>query len=196
VTALMYAAAGGHEQICDILLAHGADANARHKQGGTALLEAATNGSTRVIEALLKAGADPFVVDDDGVTALMSAASQGHLDASRVLVGKGLDVNAVATSGGTAVMFAAGGGHNETVRYLLEQGADVNVVVKATPLYKEQVATALAEGADDVEPHVDGVTALMVAAQGGHLEVCTMLTEAGADVGWRTRTVCLPCCTR
>jgi ankyrin repeat protein len=62
-------------------------------------------------------------------------------------------------------MFAAGGGHNDTTRLLLDSKADVNVVVQATPEYIEQVAKAIAEGKEDVEPHKDGVTALMVAAQ-------------------------------
>lgn len=95
---------------------------------------------------------------------------------------KGLDVNKVAKSGGTAVMFAAGGGHNETTKFLIEKGADVNVVVRATPDYIEQVAKAIAEGKEDVEPHKDGVTALIVAAQGGHYGCVELLVKAGARV--------------
>jgi serine/threonine-protein phosphatase 6 regulatory ankyrin repeat subunit B len=98
------------------------------------------------------------------------------------LVGKGLQVNQIAQSGGTAVMFAAGGGHNETTAYLIEQGADVNVVVQATPGYIERVAKLIAEGKDEVEPHKDGVTALSVAAQGGHFGPVKQLVEAGAVV--------------
>ena len=40
----------------------------------------------------------------------------------------------------------------------------------------------IAAGKEDVEPHKDGVTALMVAAQGGHLGTVTMLVEAGAQI--------------
>jgi ankyrin repeat protein len=83
----------------------------------------------------------------------------------RILIAKGVEVNKIAHSGGTALMFAAGGGHNETTRLLLDSKADVNVVVQATPEYIEQVAKAIAEGKEDIEPHKDGVTALMVAAQ-------------------------------
>ena len=79
-------------------------------------------------------------------------------------------------------MFAAGGGHNETTRYLLDNGADVNVVVRATPEYKEQVIKAVAEGKEEVEPHKDLVTALMVAAQGGHFGTVEMLVQASAEV--------------
>ncbi len=79
-------------------------------------------------------------------------------------------------------MFAAGGGHSETVLFLLQSQADVNVAVVAAAEYVEQVAKAVAEGVDEAEPHKDGVTALMLAAQGGHLAAAEMLVAAGADL--------------
>lgn len=79
-------------------------------------------------------------------------------------------------------MFAAGGGHNETTAFLIESGADVNVVVQATASYIERVARLIAEGKEEVEPHKDGVTALSVAALGGHLSSVKLLVEAGAEV--------------
>jgi ankyrin repeat protein len=186
VTALMYAAAGGHVEMVEMLLQHGANVNARHNQGGTALLEAVTAGNVSVVELLLAAGADPLVMDEDGVTTLMSAASQGHSEVCRLLLNPtdpaktpAVDVNAIALSGGTAIMFAAGGGHLETTRLLLQHGADVDIIVTATPEYIEKVAAAIAEGREDVEPHKDGVNALMVAAQGGYLEVVKLLIEEG-----------------
>jgi uncharacterized protein len=100
----------------------------------------------------------------------------------RILLKKGVKVNQIAHSGGTAIMFAAGNGHNETTEILLKAGADVNVVVKATPEYIDQVKKALEEGKPDVEPHKDGVTALIVAAQAGHLGTVKLLVEAGANV--------------
>jgi serine/threonine-protein phosphatase 6 regulatory ankyrin repeat subunit B len=100
----------------------------------------------------------------------------------RIFTDKGIDVNKIANSGGTALMFAAGGGHNETTRLLLDSKSDVNVVVRAKPEYIEQVAKSIAAGKEDVEPHKDGVTALMVAAQGGHIGTVTMLVEAAAQV--------------
>ena len=91
-------------------------------------------------------------------------------------------MNKIANSGGTALMFAAGGGHNDTTRLLLDSNADVTVVVQAKAEYIEQVAKAIAAGKEDAEPHKDGVTALHVAAQGGHIGTVTMLVEAGASV--------------
>lgn len=80
VSALMYAAAGGHPEVVKVLLeGEGpakADPNLKHVQGGTALMEAATSGSQEVVDLLLAAGADPMVRDKDGVSPLMSAAAQ------------------------------------------------------------------------------------------------------------------------
>jgi ankyrin repeat protein len=58
----------------------------------------------------------------------------------------------------------------------------VNKAVQATGDYIELVARSIAEGKEDVEPHKDGVTALMLAAQGGHLVVVEQLVAGGADV--------------
>jgi ankyrin repeat protein len=79
-------------------------------------------------------------------------------------------------------MFAAGGGYLDATKLLISRGADVNVVVSATPEYIEQVAKAVAEGKEDVEPHKDGVTALSLAAHGGFLKVVQALVEAKAEV--------------
>lgn len=80
VSALMYAAAGGHPEVVKLLLEGKGDAkadpNLKHVQGGTALMEAATSGSQEVVDLLLAAGADPMVRDKDGVSPLMSAAAQ------------------------------------------------------------------------------------------------------------------------
>lgn len=80
VSALMYAAAGGHPEVVAFLLGGEgvakADPNLKHVQGGTALMEAATSESQVVVDLLLAAGADPMVRDKDGVSPLMSAAAQ------------------------------------------------------------------------------------------------------------------------
>lgn len=80
VSALMYAAAGGHPEVVAFLLSGEgkakADPNLKHVQGGTALMEAATSGNQEVVDLLLAAGADAMVRDKDGVSPLMSAAAQ------------------------------------------------------------------------------------------------------------------------
>ena len=99
----------------------------------------------------------------------------------RLLLEKKIDVNAIAKSGGTALMFAAGGGHKELTSLLISAGAAVNIVVNATPEYIVQVTKAIAEGKED-EHHKNGVTALSIAAAGGHLDTVKILVEAGANI--------------
>ena len=67
---------------------------------------------------------------------------------------------------------------------MIDRGADVNVVATATPDYLEKLAGMIADGTVDPEqdPHVDGVTAVHVAAEEGHLECVKILIAAGADV--------------
>ena len=100
----------------------------------------------------------------------------------RILIAAAVDVNTIAKSGGTALMFAAGGGHNDTTKLLLEAGAEVDVRVNATAEYLEQVKTAITEGKEDMDQHQNGVTALSIAALGGHIGTVKLLLDAGANV--------------
>lgn len=193
VTALMYAAAGGHSEATQILLDNGADVNILHSNGGSALLEASTAGAKDALKVLIDAGAKVDIVDKDGVTPIMSAASQGHLDCVKILL-ENLEksksssdfvdyINLLSHSGGSAVMFAAGGGHPAETQLLMDKGAEVNAIAQATPEYLESLAEAIEAGTapEDQEPHVDGVTAIHVAAQGGHLECVKILLNGNAN---------------
>jgi len=199
VTALMYAAAAGKIDTMKVLIdVGGADVNKKHSNGGSALLEACAGGSKEAIELLIEKGADFKIVDNDGVSPLMSASSQAHLETVKLLLNKLKEsgeseeeiaklINTPSFSGGTSVMFSAHAGSVEITQLLLEHGADISLHAQATPEYLENYAKAIEDGtidvnAEDFEHHVDGVTALTVAAQKGHLEVCKLLLENGADI--------------
>lgn len=194
VTALMYAAASGHVDAMKVLIEKGkANLDIKHTNGGTALLEAASGGMHDAMKLLVESGADVDFSDDDGVTPLMAIASQGNAKAQSVVL-EALrktktqeelteHINILSYSGGSSVMFAAAGGHVECAKQLMEFGADVIAIARAQPGYEEKLAKMIEEGqVQDEEPHVDGVTALHVAAQGGYLEMVNVLLEAGADV--------------
>ena len=64
--------------VLELLLAHGADANARQQGGWTALQAAAQNGNRPMAELLLAHGADPSLRADNNQTPLDMALSHGH----------------------------------------------------------------------------------------------------------------------
>mgnify|MGYP000480537135 FL=1 len=69
-TPLHYAAIRGHKEIAELLIAKGADVNAKNSVGQTPLQFAAGYGHKEIAELLIDNGADVNVKDDDGETPL------------------------------------------------------------------------------------------------------------------------------
>jgi serine/threonine-protein phosphatase 6 regulatory ankyrin repeat subunit B len=147
------------------------------------------------MQLLLEYGAKADFVDEDGVTPLMAVASQGNATGQAIVLDylqKVLTtpeqlkehINMLAHSGGSAVMFAAAGGHYNCTKQLIELGADIKAIAKSREGYMEKLQKMIAEGTvpPEEDPHVDGVTALHVAAQRGYLTTVELLLEHGADV--------------
>jgi len=194
VTALMYAAAAGHLDVMKILIGKGgADLEFKHTNGGTALLEASTAGMYEAIVLLVESGSNVDFMDDDGVNPLMAIAAQGNAKAQEFILGELKKVkseaeateyiNLFAHSGGSAVMFAAAGGHVECAKQLMDLGAEINAIARNKDGYLEKLQKMIEEGqVQEEDPHVDGVTALHVASEGGHLEMVNVLLEAGVEL--------------
>ena len=192
VTALMYAAASNHVDALKALIAGGANIDAQHTNKGTALLEASTGGAVDSMKLLIEKGSPVDFFDDDGVTPLMAIASQGSVEGLTLVIDslkKTMSddqlkehINRFSFSGGSSVMFAAAGGHVDCTKHLIELGADVVAIARATPEYLEKLKQMIADGTmTEEEPHIDGVTALHVAAEGGHLATVELLLSKGAD---------------
>ena len=75
VAVINSAAASGRADVVKIVLAAGADPNARQMMGYTALHAAAACDSVEMVQALLDGGADPTLVNDEGQSPADKAGS-------------------------------------------------------------------------------------------------------------------------
>jgi len=78
VAALHAALAGPQPSIARLLIAAGADVNARQQAGVAPLHETAHNGDLELTQLLLDHGADPSAVNDHGKTPAATAREHGH----------------------------------------------------------------------------------------------------------------------
>lgn len=147
-----------------VLLAHGADPNARlnqKKQTVRALNEVAFQGATPLdlaaevnsldaVRELVKGGADPKIATEQGTTSLMLAVGAATdvqrtrsqeerglaLETAKFLVDQGVDVNAVGQFGWTALHCATYQGLNDVIEFLISKGAKIDAFDKLgqTPL--------------------------------------------------------------
>ncbi len=145
------------KEIIELLIAKGADVNAKRDDGETPLHQAASKGRKEIIELLITKGADVSAKSDDGWTPLHQAAYKGHKEIAELLIDKGPDVNAMSDDGWTPLHQAAYEGHKEIAELLIDKGADVNAMsdIGRTPLYwaadsgyKEIIELLIAKGAD------------------------------------------------
>ena len=82
---LMRAVMKKFDKIAEMLIAAGANVNARSEMGWTALHCAAENGSVKMIKMLIKAGAKIDIKNDEGLTPLQIAQINGRDAAEEVL---------------------------------------------------------------------------------------------------------------
>ena len=127
-TALHLAAANGHLEIVNLLLAHGADLQALDHQGHSAVSRAIRQRRRDVAITLIERGAEVNQSLADGTTLLMMAASRSTR-VTEALLEAGAEVDATRDHRlATALMVAAEDAGPGRVEALLEHGADPHLV--------------------------------------------------------------------
>uniref|UniRef100_A0A915KWT0 Ankyrin repeat domain 17 n=1 Tax=Romanomermis culicivorax TaxID=13658 RepID=A0A915KWT0_ROMCU len=154
---------------------------------------AACGGHTDLALLLLEHGANVEEPNDDGYTPLMEACRDGHEELVELLLEWGACVNATTEdTGETALTLACAGGHKEVVELLLDRGADIEPGTNSPLLDMASegrigmVRFLLRCGASVDKPNPVGETALTLAAEQAHTDVCILLLEWGADINYRT----------
>lgn len=125
----------------------------------TGLLKAVVEADPGEISQLLEAGADINAPDSHGRTPLMLATYSGNESIAGLLIARGADVNALDIQRYDMLTIAAVANDVALVRFAIGAGADTAAVTS---------------------PY-DG-TALIAAAHLGHVEVVSVLVEAGAPL--------------
>ena len=134
-TALHAAANGGHSDIVDLLIAHGANVNAVYRNG-TPLHEAAgfrrgsntrremDKRSVELVEKLLAHGANVNAKSPSrGHTPLHQAARSGRYKLAECLIAAGADISATDKEGHTPLWYAKDKDRTEIVELLRKHGA-------------------------------------------------------------------------
>lgn len=84
-TPLHYAATNGHLPVLQLLLEHHAYIDAASPNGSTPLMMAAHYGTTEAVKWLLNAGADPLLKNAKGLTAIDFAHGADNADAAEII---------------------------------------------------------------------------------------------------------------
>lgn len=132
------------------------------------IFSAAREGNLAGVKSALDAGFDIQQRDPDGMTLLMLAAVGGHQEVASLLIDSGADVSDLCEDDNEfdALMMACADGRTAVVELLLDRGANVN----------NRYAIPSSRG------KIGNQTALSMASNRGHLDVCRLLISRGAEL--------------
>src|ERR1035437_9720990 len=188
-TPLHYAAIWGRKDVVKLLLAHGAEINAKDNLGRTPLWQASDYKDEKdVAELLLAHGAEVNAKDNFGGTPFLVA---GNKQVAELLLAHGAEINVQNNNGMTPLHWAAVEGHKDVAELLLASKVEVNAKDKdgQTPLHwaatarfgenKDVVELLLDNKADVNAKDKEGMTPLHLAVENRHNDVAELLRQHG-----------------
>lgn len=187
-TPLHWATVAGNNAIAELLIAKGAEVDAKNDNGNTPLSLATVTDDEPIAQLLIAKGADVNTKNNKRTTPLILAAFTGHKDVAQLLIAKGAKVDAKNKKGITPLSAAAATGHRDVAALLIAKGADVNVEDKLynTPLHwaaatgRWEVAELLiAKGAEVNAKNIDDMTPLSLATSRHHKDFAERLKQHG-----------------
>jgi len=193
-TALHKAAARGHKDIVELLLARGGDPNVRvrRKDGlGPTPLHLAASRHEDIAKVLIEAGADVNTLSSSG-SALHAAVCAGNREAAELLVSKGADIDAKDSKGHSALFLAATTwrekGGREVAELLIKQGAKVDIFSALYLDRKDLVESVLKDKPDawratlgEARRLEERIRPLHLAVERRNRDTVKLLLEKGAD---------------
>lgn len=191
VTALHEAASLGHLDLVKLLLARGADVDARERNGDTPLLRAGEYPWEDCTIALINSGADIHIKDGFGRTTLHFACRSGLLNIVNILLARNMDADERDVEDKTPLFHAVENSHTDCILALLDHGANLDIQDHSgfTVLHEaashgnfNAVNILLARGAKTEVRDNWGRTPLFEAVKDCHNDCIMALIDSGADV--------------
>ncbi|KAH9123276.1 hypothetical protein AeMF1_005682 [Aphanomyces euteiches] len=195
-TPLVHAASNGKANVVQVLLTHNASIDGHRPDRLSALLRAVQKGSVESVDLLLAHEADVESMFPDGKTPLIFAAAHGVGPMVSLLLKHNANPDAQDEAGNTALLLASANGHSKVVQILIDVTANTNLsnFERKTPLcaaasdgHTDVVKMLLSNPNTDVDAcNEDGWTALLHAADRGHLDCAKILIDHHANVNATT----------